>query len=90
MRVGVICGDGLPVSGLLTIFRNLIDLGQSMGMLEFPVPADLGFSWRPDKRAGFPGGCGLSEYPPWLRVAGYAAKRRMAHLSAILLVSRSG
>ena len=34
IRIGVICGDGLPVSGLLTTFRNALSLGRDLGVLE--------------------------------------------------------
>ena len=69
MRVGLVSGDGLPVSGLMTIFRNVVELGQSMGILEVPVPADLGFSWRPDKPTFFPSGNDTVVYPDWMSVA---------------------
>ena len=54
--MGVISGDGVPVSGLLTIFRNVVDLGQELDLVEVPVPAELGYSWRPDKPGYFPDG----------------------------------
>lgn len=69
MRIGLISGDGLPVSGLLTIFRNVIDVGRKMGTLEMPVYADLGFSWRPDKPGFFPSGNDAIAYPDWMSVA---------------------
>jgi hypothetical protein len=69
MRAGLVCGDGLPVSGLLTIFRNVVELGREMGILEVPVPADLGFSWRPDKGTLFPSGNNTIVYPDWMSVA---------------------
>jgi hypothetical protein len=49
IRIGVICGDGLPASGLLTTFRNALSLGRDLGVLEpdAAVPTDLGFSCRP-------------------------------------------
>jgi glycosyltransferase involved in cell wall biosynthesis len=56
MRVGLVCGDGVPASGLLTIFRNVVGLGVEMDLLDVPVPAELGYSWRPDKPAFFPHG----------------------------------
>ncbi|GLY30883.1 hypothetical protein [Kineosporia sp. NBRC 101731] len=57
MRIGLVSGDGVPVSGLLTIFRNVIDLGRRDGLVEAgPVPAELGYSWRPDKPGYFPDG----------------------------------
>ncbi|GAA3601668.1 glycosyltransferase [Kineosporia mesophila] len=57
MRIGLVSGDGVPVSGLLTIFRNVIDLGRREGLVEAgPVPAELGYSWRPDKPGYFPDG----------------------------------
>src|ERR1700730_190289 len=69
MRVGLVSGDGLPVSGLLTIFRNVVDHGREMGMVEVPLPVDLGFSWRPDKGTLFPSGNGTVVYPNWMSVA---------------------
>ncbi|WP_326594904.1 hypothetical protein [Streptomyces sp. NBC_01803] len=68
MRVGLISGDGLPVSGLLTIFRNVRDLGREMGLVEDTVPADLGFTWRPDKPGFFPHGPARAYAPDWLVV----------------------
>jgi glycosyltransferase involved in cell wall biosynthesis len=68
MRLALVCGDGLPVSGLLTVFRNVIDLGRDMGLVDGRVPADLGYSWRPDKPAFFPRGAAGETYPDWLRV----------------------
>ncbi|KPC90255.1 hypothetical protein ADL27_36915 [Streptomyces sp. NRRL F-6602] len=56
MRVGLVCGDGVPASGLLTIFRNVVGLGVDLQLLDLPVAADLGYSWRPDKPAFFPHG----------------------------------
>ena len=56
MKLAVMCCDGLPVSGLLTVFRNVVRLGMSDGLIEPRVPADLGFSWRPDKWEFFPRG----------------------------------
>jgi hypothetical protein len=76
MRIGLVSGDGLPVSGLLTIFRNVVELGREMGIVEVPVPADLGFSWRPDKGALFPSGNEAVVYPGWMLVAGCPATIR--------------
>ncbi|MET8573630.1 hypothetical protein [Streptomyces sp. NPDC005012] len=67
MRLGVVCGDGLPVSGLLTSLRYALDLGVRSGVVEFPVITDLGYSWRFDK--GFaPDGRG-EPYPDWMTPA---------------------
>ncbi|MEU5691858.1 hypothetical protein [Actinosynnema sp. NPDC020468] len=66
MRWALISGDGLPVSGLLTVFRNVVD--RAAGAIDFPVGADLGYSWRPDKPAFFPRGPRDARYPDWLRV----------------------
>lgn len=53
----------------MTVFRNVIDMGRQQGLVDLPVPADLGFSWRPDKPNFFPsGGEGLAT-PPWMEVA---------------------
>jgi glycosyltransferase involved in cell wall biosynthesis len=68
MRLALVCGDGLPVSGLLTVFRNVVLLGAGMGQLDSRVPADLGYSWRPDKPAFFPRGAPGETYPDWLSV----------------------
>ncbi|MCP2168246.1 glycosyltransferase family protein [Goodfellowiella coeruleoviolacea] len=68
MRLGVVSGDGLPVSGLLTIFRNVRELGVRHGLVDPSVPADLGYSWRPDKGRFYPGGAVVDGYPDWLRV----------------------
>ena len=70
IRIGVICGDGLPVSGLLTTFRSAFSLGRDLGVLEpdATVPTDLGFSWRPDKPAFFPGGRSDILTPEWMQL----------------------
>lgn len=67
MKIGLVCGDGLPVSGLLTVFRNVYHLGRSMGVFDDTVVADLGYSWRSDKTRFFPDGPDAHPYPPWLR-----------------------
>ncbi|UOZ03604.1 hypothetical protein [Amycolatopsis sp. WQ 127309] len=69
MRWAVVSGDGLPVSGLLTIFRNVVDRAREADLLEFPVTADLGYSWRADKQRFFPRGLPGAEYPSWLQVS---------------------
>jgi len=68
-RIAMACGDGLPVSGLLTIFRNVIDLGRDMNVVDGTNSADLGFSWRPDKPAFYPSGPATEGYPDWLAVS---------------------
>jgi glycosyltransferase involved in cell wall biosynthesis len=68
-RMAMVCGDGLPVSGLLTIFRNVIDLARDMNVAGGTIPADLGFSWRPDKPAFYPSGPAAGGYPDWLKVS---------------------
>jgi glycosyltransferase involved in cell wall biosynthesis len=68
MKLALVCGDGLPVSGLLTVFRNVLDLLPEPNLLDLPVPADLGYSWRPDKPAFFPSGSDAVGYPDWLSV----------------------
>jgi hypothetical protein len=68
MRVGLVSGDGLPVSGLLTIFRNVVEIAQAMGLVELPIPADLGFAWRPDKPRFFPAGDASMANPTWMLV----------------------
>ncbi|WP_432158512.1 hypothetical protein [Streptomyces sp. bgisy153] len=68
-RVALVCGDGLPVSGLLTIFRNIVDLVRTeCGGIELPITADLGYSWRPDKAVFYPAGAPGLGYPQWLEV----------------------
>ncbi|SOD61362.1 Glycosyltransferase involved in cell wall bisynthesis [Streptomyces zhaozhouensis] len=64
----MVSGDGLPVSGLLTVLRNVVHLGREMGVVESPITADLGYSWRPDKPACYPRGLPDSRYPDFLRV----------------------
>ncbi|GAB3058274.1 glycosyltransferase family protein [Micromonospora schwarzwaldensis] len=68
MKFGLVSGDGLPISGLLTIFRNVLDIGITDGLVELPVPADLGYSWRPDKGDFYPRGAIVDGYPSWLHV----------------------
>jgi len=69
-RIALVCGDGLPVSGLLTIFRNIIDLVRAdCGGIAFPITADLGYSWRPDKAAFYPRGAEGLGYPQWMTVS---------------------
>ncbi|MFV0131639.1 hypothetical protein ACLGI4_28775 [Streptomyces sp. HMX112] len=55
----------MPASGLLTIFRNVVGLGVNLQLLELPVSADLGYSWRPDKPAYFPYGPAEQETSAW-------------------------
>ncbi|WP_326809703.1 hypothetical protein OIE62_40705 [Streptomyces scopuliridis] len=57
------------MSGLLTIFRNVIESELANGSLELPVVADLGFSWRPDKKHFFPRGSADCAYPDWMSVS---------------------
>lgn len=54
MKWAVISGDGLPTSGLLTIFRNVVEIAMKKNTIVNEIPADLGFSWRPDKKYFFP------------------------------------
>ncbi|MFD9287535.1 hypothetical protein ACFWBV_04325 [Streptomyces sp. NPDC060030] len=68
MRIGLVSGDGLPVSGLLTVFRSVFELGRDLGLVESRVTADLGYSWRPDKPGFFPSGPPGEYTPPWLEV----------------------
>ncbi|KUL46119.1 hypothetical protein ADL22_11495 [Streptomyces sp. NRRL F-4489] len=62
----------MPASGLLTIFRNVVGLGVDLRLLELPVSADLGYSWRPDKPAFFPYGPAEREASGLLEPAGQA------------------
>jgi hypothetical protein len=75
IRLGLVSGDGLPVSGLLTIFRNVVDLGVRHGIVDGRVAADLGYSWRPDKTGFFPAGDAGTGYPPWLSVTSWHPAR---------------
>ncbi|MEV0156323.1 glycosyltransferase [Micromonospora sp. NPDC050686] len=68
MRLALVCGDGLAVSGLLTIFRNVVEAELQNDQLELPIIADLGFSWRPDKKHFFPDGGESVSYPHWMIV----------------------
>lgn len=67
--MALVSGDGLPVSGLLTVFRNVVEAELSDGVLELPVVADLGYSWRPDKKKFFPHGPEDARYPDWMAVS---------------------
>jgi len=53
VKLGLVCGDGLPVSGLLTVFRNVLEIGAEVTPIDTPVACDLGYSWRPDKAFRF-------------------------------------
>lgn len=61
LRLAVVSGDGLPVSGLLTELRNVLDLAGTLADVCLPVPTELGYGWRPDKPGFFPDG---AEAPP--------------------------
>lgn len=78
-RVAVVCCDGVPASGLLTVLRTVVDDGAARGLVDTPVVADLGFSWRPDKPRFFPAGPARAAYPDWLRVVGRAVDDPVAH-----------
>lgn len=80
MRVGLVSGDGLPVSGLLTIFRNVVEVGREMEVLEVPIPTDLGFSWRPDKPGFFPSGDNTITNPNWMSIADCPATVRIENV----------
>lgn len=69
VRLALVSGDGLPVSGLLSVFRNVVHIGEELGVLDFPIPADLGYSWRPDKPGFYPTGEDADAYPDWLKVS---------------------
>jgi hypothetical protein len=64
-----ISGDGLAVSGVLTIFRNVVELAHDLGVVEYPVSTDLGYSWRPDKAPFYPDGAAGTGYPDWMVVS---------------------
>ena len=69
MKISLVSGDGLPVSGLLTIFRNVVSLGTEAGLLAPNIPVDFGYSWRPDKSGYFPRGSPSTRDPEWLTVS---------------------
>lgn len=68
MKWALISGDGLPTSGLLTIFRNVVEIAIRKNIIFDVIPTDLGFSWRPDKVNFFPYGSQDSHYPTWMKV----------------------
>ncbi|KAL2067225.1 hypothetical protein VTL71DRAFT_1649 [Oculimacula yallundae] len=74
INLALICGDGLPISGLLTTFRNVIDMVNQTPscppLIKLPIATDLGYSWRPDKATFFPHGPKETFYPSWLSVTG--------------------
>ena len=69
MKLAIISGDGLPTSGLLTIFRNVAETAINNNIIINEIPTDLGFSWRPDKVNFFPHGSHESYYPTWMKVS---------------------
>ncbi|WP_371600274.1 hypothetical protein [Streptomyces sp. NBC_00564] len=77
MRLAVVCCDGVPVSGLLTVLRNVVERGIALGAVEPEVHADLGYSWRPDKPCFFPTGPTAAGYPSWMRVCDQAPPVRL-------------
>lgn len=56
MRIALVSGDGLPTSGLLTVFRNVLQVGHDLDLVDLPVATDLGYAWRPDKAEYYPDG----------------------------------
>jgi hypothetical protein len=89
MRWAVLSCDGLPVSGLLTVLRNVLELGFRENLIEPPVAADLGFSWRPDKWEFFPRGGSSGHYPDWLEVSDWApAEWSREELASLLTRAR--
>jgi hypothetical protein len=96
MRWAVLSCDGLPVSGLLTVLRNVLELGFRENLIEPPVPADLGFCWRPDKWEFFPcggrsgrSGGSSGQYPDWLNVSDWApAEWSREELASLLTRAR--
>lgn len=89
MRMAYISGDGLAVSGVLTIFRNVVELAHDLGVVEYPVSTDLGFSWRPDKAPFYPDGAAGTGYPQWMRVSSAVPAGRQPELAAEWLALRS-
>lgn len=84
MRLALVCGDGVPVSGLLTVFRTVVELGARLGCLDRPIPADLGYSWRPDKPAFYPDGGPQPDHPHWLEATTATPVADTRHLAAEL------
>lgn len=71
MRIALVSGDGLPTSGLLTVFRNVLQVGRDLGCVDVPVATDLGYAWRPDKAEYFPsGGAARPDRSGWMEVTG--------------------
>jgi glycosyltransferase involved in cell wall biosynthesis len=72
-NLAVVCGDGLPISGLLTTLRSAIELVHSNPLcpqvISSPINIDFGFSWRPDKAAFFPNGPQNMVLPDLFRVS---------------------
>ncbi|AJE87210.1 hypothetical protein SLNWT_6834 [Streptomyces albus] len=66
MRIALVSGDGLPMSGLLTVFRNILETGRELGLVDGQVPTDLGYAWRPDKEGYFPAGGPRPLHSPWM------------------------
>lgn len=89
MRMAYISGDGLAVSGVLTIFRNVAELARGMGVAEYPVTTDLGYSWRPDKALFYPDGAAGTGYPDWMRVTSAVPAGRRPGLAGEWLSLRS-
>lgn len=65
-NVAFVSADGLPVSGFMTVLRNVIDIGVSMGCVNRDILADFGYSWRPDKPSFFSKGDDSVPQPEWL------------------------
>lgn len=70
MRIALVSGDGLPTSGLLTVFRNVLQVGRDLGCVDVPVATDLGYAWRPDKSEYFPSGGARPARSGWMEVTG--------------------
>jgi hypothetical protein len=68
VRTALVSGDGLPTSGLLTVFRNVLEAGRDLGLVDGEVPTDLGYAWRPDKEEYFPAGGARPVHSPWMRM----------------------
>ncbi|CNH32190.1 glycosyltransferase family protein [Yersinia pekkanenii] len=69
MKWAIVSGDGLPTSGLLTIFRNVAEIAIKNNIIINEIPTDLGFSWRPDKKYFLPDGSRKSHYPTWMKIS---------------------
>ncbi|EKD16000.1 group 1 glycosyl transferase [Drepanopeziza brunnea f. sp. 'multigermtubi' MB_m1] len=98
INLALLSGDGLPISGLLTTFRNVLDLdlqahtpssSSCPPLIRLPIPTDLGYSWRPDKAAFFPRGPASTFYPAWLAVTAATPVTDPGYAAELLRIRRA-